>query len=584
MTMDDRPTRPGTRRALVPQNHGRPLDNLSRAQSQASRLPGGGKGGAGAIPGPMIFASRRSIRFGGRAAGIAAALVLAVIALFYTRLLLGPVSLSFLVPTLQTQLNSQLQGYSFHARDAILRLSSGWRLEFRLADVRLLDESNQEIAKAPFASIGVSERSLLKFSIAASRISLLGPKLLVFNTPGKGLTLTAPPVSAETSASAGASAEEGGDTSGEAPYADLAAKERMRAAAGSLQSDRQASNAQPVIERFNPAPLLSRLFAALKLRGEASSALEQIGIKDALIYFASEKGVSTWKIADFHIDLEEGGSESALRGELLLRQEEASWRASFRAVNRPGAGLYSLTASMHDIVPRTIWQSFPAIDALQMADVPVSGEARFDITHDGTLVGGEGEIKLGAGKFLSPHDKHPAVIDSGLLKVSYDKANRTLSIKPFEMRWEDSLLTMSGTVSYLNDAATNQPVLLADMDGTGSALGAPQFGVPPLPLDVFKVSASYQGATDTVTLKEFSVAAGGGPVTANGQASEITSGGPIRLNGVVSPMPFGPVKAFWPAFVSGGTREWVGSHVPAGRITGGSISVNSTVAESAGSV
>jgi hypothetical protein len=523
----------------------------------------------------MRSASRRSIRFGGRAAGIAAALVLAVIALFYTRLLLGPVSLSFLVPTLQTQLNSQLQGYSFHARDAILRLSSGWRLEFRLADVRLLDESNQEIAKAPFASIGVSERSLLKFSIAASRISLLGPKLLVFNTPGKGLTLTAPPVSAETSASA----EEGGDTSGEAPYADLAAKERMRAAAGSLQSDRQASNAQPVIERFNPAPLLSRLFAALKLRGEASSALEQIGIKDALIYFASEKGVSTWKIADFHIDLEEGGSQSALRGELLLRQEEASWRASFRAVNRPSAGLYSLTASMHDIVPRTIWQSFPAIDALQMADVPVSGEARFDITHDGTLVGGEGEIKLGAGKFLSPHDKHPAVIDSGLLKVSYDKANRTLSIKPFEMRWDDSLLTMSGTVSYLNDAATNQPVLLADLDGTGSTLGAPQFGVPPLPLDVFKISASYQGATDTVTLKEFTVAAGGGSVTANGQASEITSGGPIRLNGVVSPMPFGPVKAFWPAFVSGGTREWVGSHVPAGRITGGSISVNSTVAD-----
>ena len=117
-----------------------------------------------------------------------------------------------------------------------LRLSSGWRLEFRLADVRLLDESNQEIAKAPFASIGISERSLLKFSLAASRISLLGPKLLVFNSPGKGLTLTAPPVSSEASEPAGPSAGESGEPLGEAPYADLAAKERMRDAAGSAHA------------------------------------------------------------------------------------------------------------------------------------------------------------------------------------------------------------------------------------------------------------------------------------------------------------------------------------------------------------
>ena len=556
MTMDDRPNRPGTRRALVPQTKGRALDDPSRVQVQLGRLS----------------ASRRSIRIGGRAAAVAAILCLTAVVLLYARLLAGPVSFSFLVPTLQNQLNSQLQGYSFHASDAFLRLSSGWRLEFRLADVRLLDESNQEIAKAPFASIGISERSLLKFSLAASRISLLGPKLLVFNSPGKGLTLTAPPVSSEASEPAGPSAWESGEPLGEAPYADLAAKERMRDAAGSVQ------NAQPMAERFNPAPLLSRLFTALKARGGASSALERIGVKNAQIFFASEKGVSTWRIDDFHIDLEEGGSESALRGELTLGEEGSAWRASFRAVNQPASGLYSLTASISDIVPRTIWQSFPIFDALKLADIPVSGEARFDITHEGILVGGEGEIKLGSGKFFSAHDPRPAEIDGGLLKVSYDKASRTLSIKPFELRWDDSLLTLSGTVAYLNDAGTNQPVLLADLDGTGTTLGAPQFGVPPMPLDVFKMSASYQAATDTVTLKELTVAGGGGSIAVNGQASEVTSGGPIKLNGVLSPMQLVPLKAFWPAFISSGTREWVGTHVPVGRITGGSLSVNSTIA------
>ncbi len=329
-------------------------------------------------------------------------------------------------------------------------------------------------------------------------------------------------------------------------------------------------------ERFNPAPLLSRLFAALKLRGQASSALEQIGVKNALVYFASEKGVSTWQIPDFHIDLDEEGSESALRGELTLGQEESPWRASFRAVNRPGSGRYSVTASIHDIVPRTIWRSFPALDGLKLADLPVSGEARFDIGHEGTVLGGEGEIKLGSGQFFAPFDPHPAIIDSGLLKVSYDKTSKTLSIKPFELRWDDSLLTLSGTVAYLNDAGTNQPVLLADLDGAGTVLGAPQFGVPPIPLDKFKISASYQGATDTVTVKEFTLAGGGGAIALSGQASETASGGPIKLNGVFSPMPLSLVKAIWPPFAANGAREWVGSRIPVGRITGGSIAVNAS--------
>ncbi len=513
------------------------------------------------------------MRAGGRAAAWGAIICFAIVGLFYARLLVGPLSLSFIVPKLQTQINSQLQGYSFHARDAILRLANGWRLEFRLADVRLADENNQEIAKAPFAAIGISEASLFKLSVAASRISLLGPKLLVFNTPGKGLTLTAPPGTPESSAPAEAPAGDGWEPTGEAPYADLAAKERMRAVAGSSQTDRQ----QPLVERLNPAPVLARLFSALKLRGGASSALHQIGVKDALIYFAGEKGVSTWRIADFHIDLEEEGSESALRGELTLKHDETEWHASFRAVNRPRSSRYSLTASLQDIVPRTIWESIPALDAMKLVDLPISGQARFDIGHDGALLGGDGEIKFGGGRLFAPTDPHAAEIDGGLLKVSYDQVRKALSIKPFELRWDDSLLTLSGTITHLTDAATGQPVLLADIDGKGTVLGAQEFGVAPIPLDTLKISASYQAATDTVTLKDATLAAAGAAVAINGQASDVMSGGPIKLNGVASPMPISLVKVLWPSLISSGTRGWIGSRIPIGRFTGGNLSLNSTV-------
>ncbi len=568
MNMDDRSSRPGTRRALVSQRQGRALEK----QVPLGRFPNEDRYYSGE-PWPAEPASRRSMRFGRRVATYAGVFLLAAIGLLYARLFVSPVSLTFLVPALQKQINSQLQGYSFHARDAILQLANGWRVEFRLAGVRLVDDSNQELAKAPFAAIGISGMSLFKFSPAASRISLLGPKLLVFNTPGKGLTLTAPPAAAGASGPAGAESGDSWEPDAEAPYADLAAKERMRAAAASLQGGSQ----QPLVERLNPAPVLARLFKALKLRGGASSALQQIGVKDAEVYFASEKGVVTWRIADFHIDLEEGGSESALRGQLMITHEDTAWHASFRAVNRLKSGSYSLTASVQDIVPHAIWKSVPVYDALKLADLPVSGEARFDIGHDGTLLGGEGEIKLGAGKFFAPFDqKHPAVIDGGLLKVSYDKAGKVFSIKPFELRWDDSLLTLSGTAAYSKDAATNQPAVLVNLDGTGTVLGAPQFGVAPVPLDIFKVSLSYEGAGDSVTLKELTLAGAGGAIALNGQASGLESGGPIRVNGILSPMPISLLKVIWPPFAAHGAREWVGTRVPKGRLTSGNIAVNVT--------
>ena len=125
----------------------------------------------------------------------------------YARLLTGPISFAFLAPAVEERLNAQLQGYSFRVGDAILRLAGDWGLEFRLANVSVVDENNQEIAKAPLAAVDISERSLLTLSLAASQIDLIGPKVLIFNLPGKGLTLTASPDPATPPATAWAASE-----------------------------------------------------------------------------------------------------------------------------------------------------------------------------------------------------------------------------------------------------------------------------------------------------------------------------------------------------------------------------------------
>lgn len=581
--MDDKSFPSRTRRDLVPQKQSRAVAKQSSVQIQLGRLSQGGKALADAIPAPVMSASRHSLRFCGRASAVLAVVVFVCVAALYARLLGGPISFAFLVPTLQGQLNSQIQGYGFRVGDAILRLSKGWGLEFRLADVSLLDRTGQELAKAPFAAVDVSEPSLLKFSLAASEINLLGPKVLVFDMPGTGFTLTTTPgqPNAATGGLSGGSSWTAGQVSSFDPVSSASASQRAEPpeVAGIRQLARQALNAHPAVLPFNPAPLLSRLFNALENRGGASSALRRIGLQDAVIYFASETGVSTWKVADFHINLDEGSNESALRGELTLQHEETTWHASFRAVNQAQGKLYSLTASIQDIVPREIWQSFPKFSPLKLVNLPVSGKARFDISHEGELLRGEAEVKLGAGQFFAPFDdKHPATIDEGVLRASYDKGSETLLIKPFEMHWEESLLTMAGSIAHRVDPATNQSVWVMDLDGKGTVLSAPQFGAPPVTLDAFRISGFYQAASDTIVLKEFNVQAGGGGVALNAQASAVSSGGPIVVNGTVSPMPISTLKVLWPTFVANGGRDWVGSNIPAGRISGGSIQVNLSAA------
>ncbi len=546
----------------------------SHVQLQLERLSRHGKAFVDAIPGPVKTASRHSFWFGSRATALVAISALVAIGALYARLLTGPISFAFLAPAVEERLNAQLKGYSFRVGDAILRLADDWGLEFRLANVSVVDENNQEIAKAPLAAVDISERSLLTLSLAASQIDLIGPKVLIFNLPGKGLTLTASPEPATAAATAWTASEMVlANSSGSKPL------QEPREIAGVRGMARQALNTQPSSPPFDPTPFLARLFAAVEQRGGAS-ALQRIGLKDATFYFASDKGVSTWKVADLHLDLDDRNGSRVLRGEIALRHDDSTWRASFSAVDRVENKLYAVTASVHDIVPRAIWHSFASLEPLKLADLPVSGEAHFDVSHDGKLLGAEAEIKLGSGSIFTPFDeKRPVAIDGGVLKALYDRASDAIQIKPFELHWDDSLLTISGSISHRNDPATNQSLWSVDLNGNGTRLAASQFAVKPIALDAFKIAGSYNGTKDSVVLDDFHIQAGTARIAFSAQASAISSSGPVVVHGTASAMPLSLLEAAWPPFMFTRTREWVGLNVPTAQINTGTLSINLSAAD-----
>jgi len=87
--------------------------------------------------------------------------------LVYGRLSQGPISMSFLVAPVEKSVNGQLRGPSIDIGDAVVRLSDGGGIEFRLKTVRLYDQGGVVVAEAPFASVGLSAQALLTGRLAA---------------------------------------------------------------------------------------------------------------------------------------------------------------------------------------------------------------------------------------------------------------------------------------------------------------------------------------------------------------------------------------------------------------------------------
>lgn len=106
--MDDHSFSKETRRALVSQKKTRAVAKGFSVQVQLARLSKSGRKIRDAIPAPVKTASRHSIRFGGRATAAFAVAFLLAVSTLYVRLLSGPISLAFLVPSLEKRLNSEI--------------------------------------------------------------------------------------------------------------------------------------------------------------------------------------------------------------------------------------------------------------------------------------------------------------------------------------------------------------------------------------------------------------------------------------------------------------------------------------------
>ena len=488
--------------------------------------------------------------------------VLGGIGLFlaYDRLNKGPVSLAFLVPTLESAINRELADVEVKIDDAVVQKSAdGSGVQFRLRNIRLIDPQGAVVAQAPLAAIGLSGRALLLGRIAAGSVDFIGPRLLLFYNPETGLSLTF---------SRGANGANG--------------KGAPKAKGPGNRLDFGLPTPEPGMplivpskaRQINLTRTITAAFERARRHETASSYLRRFGVRDAVVVFDQNGKQSYWQVPDFAINLDHREKRSILIGQARISSGTGPWQFNFRTEQSEKQERLTFTAFIQDLVPTAIASKFPNADALRALDLPISAETSLNLSTAGDLIGAETKLRLSAGHITVPWDrKRPMLIDEGDLHVRYRAHDNRVELLPSTLQWGESRATVHGRFEPISDG-TGQRVWRFRLQADDAVLAAEEFGLRPMEVDEWAAEGTISPDTGNLTLSRFVIKAGKAALELRGTVQGGPGSPAVQLSGRITPMSIAVLKQIWPKFLAGGAREWVGERVTAGKILGGTFNID----------
>lgn len=481
--------------------------------------------------------------------------------LLYFRLLQGPVSLTFLVGSVEQGINSELTGLESSVDDIVVALTDTGALEFRLENLRFSERDGDLVVAAPQAAMELSYSALLTLQATPARVELIEPRLFMAYSEQSGLSLRFSP---------DANAE---GTSGR-PTDIIVAPAPVPASRSWPGADRIAGPAGSSGQTMDFASLVARAADRARRGSNASSYLREVGFRDATVVLDTGDQTSVWQVPRLSIDLDHGNVGTLVSGEARISSQGQIWTLDFKAEEAQSGKGVSLATSVEGLVPRWIGDAFPQLSALKHFNVPVDADARVDLAEDGAIASADLTLVLGGGWIeLADLSDVPFSIDAGRLHFKYDGAEQKMAMSPSTLNWGDSSLTLAGLVTRAGGPdSPGDAEWLFEFDAEQGILGASEFGIPPLPVDKWQARGLIAPQRDLITIDRLEVAAGGGRVSL---AGEITTGGAAagtRLEAQIGAMPIATLKVLWPRGIAEEARQWIGQKVNDGTLSGGTYS------------
>ncbi len=503
-----------------------------------------------------VTRGRRALRHAGRGARFFLFATVPFIVLFglalaltFVRLKHGPISLSFLVPPIERSINAVLKGYVASVDDAIVQLTDGNRLEFRLRNVRFAEPDGDIVASSPLAALEISRHALLEARLLPSRVELIKPEIFVTYAPGSGLSLSFSEL-VETS---------------EKPDNQLGAAAQLTQAETKDGVSYVGVGGSGLLKQLDFSQLVRRATSEARGTGSAASFLREFGVRDALLTVDTRGHRSTWQLPEVSIDFDHRGSSSVISGRARVSADSGSWRVAFHTEDNAGETV--LRASIRDFLPSALFQTKQDGSLLGYLDLPVGSDATLALSPQGEVRVAHFDVAVGQGRLLT-RDRmgrlEPIPVTAGRFKLTYDPAAARIILDPSSVQIAGMAVTLVGNAQ----AATidGEPGWSFAINSTEGLLGTGEFAVPPVALERLTATGRILPQRELVQLTKGELSAGGTTFVAEGEASLARQRSGFRFSATSDGMSVQTLKAIWPLGVAPKTRTWIGEHVLTGEV------------------
>jgi Protein of unknown function/AsmA-like C-terminal region len=460
---------------------------------------------------------------------------LLLVALLGVKLLSGPVSLTLLQPVVEAVLNDVMTQYRVSLGETEIAWSrSAQRLDLKVKMARLKTLDGQVLAVVPEMAVGFSPRALAHGRLVPGTVELIGPSATLVRRADGGVQF-------------GFSAPTGEVAEGSTGF-------------------------------------FSKLVAGLRAGPDGSARLGYLNrftIKDANLFLHDALTHS-----DFH----------APHALVAFTRSRSGLEARLAGAVETGKGRFSVTGSAmlpHRGDDTTVTLSLAGLDpsmlaasadspfaALKGVQIPLRGDATFEVDGEGRVKTGAFWLFAGAGPFAVPGLPSIALeLASAEVKGTYNAARSEIVLErlSYKGRGNSGLVTgkavldrsQSGAVTAARFDLTAQDVLL-DMPALFSEAGK---------IERVAMSGRIDPSAMHLSLTKAELRAGDAILKVTGELQDHPEGLGLSLDGTIEHFAIAQFAKLWPLGPGQGARDWILANIPEGMIRSGVLKVDAQPGE-----
>ncbi len=479
------------------------------------------------------------------------------------RLGAGPINLDIATPWLASAIEENIgHGNTVEVGGTQIERAGRLRIAVRIRDIVVRDRNHAIVASAPKAEVRLSGSALLLGQLRAESLNLVDAELAVRINPDGYVTVSAGD-NARPLATGVASKKEAG-----------LPPTFPRQTAPSVPASPQPS--QPAASRSSAQSAQAGLLAgldwldSLSLTGLDGQNLNEIGLKNGSLIVDDQQRGNKWNFQNISLSLRRpsGGGIA-----FSLAEEGPQGWSLHVAVGPPSNGVRSVDIKADKVSTTNILLALRLKNLNYSANLPLSGELKGELGHDGVPTYFRGKIFAGAGEVIdSDTPEFPMAIDSMEVNLDWD-ANKRVLTAPFKIISGQNRITLLATLEPPNGSVNEWQL---GFSGGTVLLAGNDDNEPPVIFNRVSIGVRFDTDKKRVTLTQADFS--NGEIVVAGTGSIDYSGEPrMTLGFAGTPMTAAALKRIWPALVVADIRQWVIDRVERGAIQRIEVGVNSPV-------